>query len=167
MQLIKLGIISLVVLFGIVTAISLLLPSEVIVSRPIDLQVSPDSVQAYLSNLENWEKWLDHSDTVHFSIDKKAGKVNFQNTHITLVSSQPGKILTQWQVGHGAKMAGDFRFIKHPNNPLFTLQWQFTQHIKWYPWEKFASILSDKALGPYMERSLTKLKEQVEPKMSN
>ena len=167
MHLIKLGVISIVVLFGLVTAISLLLPSEVIVSRPIDLKASPDSVQAYISNLENWDDWIEHSDTARFVIDKKGNKVTFQNTHITILSSDPGKISTQWQVGDGTKMAGEFNFIKNAGNPVFTLQWQFTQKVKWYPWEKFASILSDKALGPYMQRSLTKLKEQVEPKAAN
>jgi hypothetical protein len=34
--------------------------------------------------------------------------------------------------------------------------------LKWYPWEKFASIIFDRQLGPYMERSLGNLKKLAE-----
>ncbi len=163
MRFVKLAIISAVVLFGLATAMSLLLPSTVIVSRPIDLQVSPDSVYRYLMELENWENWLEHDENAKFVIEQQAKRITYQNTHISMISSEPTKITTEWQVGEGRTMLGEFHLISHPNITVFTLQWQFTQKLNWYPWEKFASILSDKALGPYMEKSLLRLKERVEP----
>jgi len=42
------------------------------------------------------------------------------------------------------------------------VQWQFEQKLKWYPWEKFASLMSDKIMGPMMEANLDELRKLVE-----
>jgi len=35
-------------------------------------------------------------------------------------------------------------------------------HLKWYPWEKFSSMLLENRYGPMMEQGLAKLKKVVE-----
>ena len=35
-------------------------------------------------------------------------------------------------------------------------------HVKWYPWEKLASMFYDKQLGPMMEKSLVNLRNELE-----
>jgi hypothetical protein len=35
-------------------------------------------------------------------------------------------------------------------------------HLRWYPWEKFASLLLEKSYGPRMEQGLATLKRLVE-----
>jgi hypothetical protein len=42
------------------------------------------------------------------------------------------------------------------------LQWYFDIKLRWYPWEKFGSIVFDKQLGPPMEKSLGNLKKLLE-----
>ena len=42
------------------------------------------------------------------------------------------------------------------------VQWFFDFKVKWYPWEKFGSIVFDKQLGPSMEISLDQLKKICE-----
>jgi hypothetical protein len=38
----------------------------------------------------------------------------------------------------------------------------FIQHVAWYPWERIASLMSQKILSPPMEKSLSTLKQVAE-----
>jgi hypothetical protein len=35
-------------------------------------------------------------------------------------------------------------------------------HLRWYPWEKFASLLFEQSYGPKMEQGLGNIKKMVE-----
>ncbi len=73
----------------------------------------------------------------------------------------PDKIETLWSTG-SKSLKGEFNIIKQQNSSIITVQWHFMQHLNWYPWEKFASIVSDKVMSPVMERSLDNFKNVVE-----
>jgi hypothetical protein len=45
---------------------------------------------------------------------------------------------------------------------LVTLQWYMDFHLRWYPWEKFSSLLLEKRYGPMMEKGLERLKALLE-----
>jgi hypothetical protein len=160
MKYIKLVLISLISLFAIATAISLLLPSTIVVSRAIDINASVDSVQKKLNNVTEWKIWIANRDTLPVEISGSLFKMG--ETKVFLKSVTPTEIKTDWQVKDGPKMPGTFTIIKHENTSTVTVQWQFVQKLKWYPWEKFASIITDKVLGPFMEQSLDNLKKSVE-----
>lgn len=49
-----------------------------------------------------------------------------------------------------------------PFDTITTLQLYYDFHLKWYPWEKLASIVYDKQLGPDMEKKLATIKERAE-----
>lgn len=103
------------------------------------------------------------SKTVLASIHQgKNASLKMDNFNVTIKESNARKITAIWQYGHSPNLPGEFNFIVKDSSRYITLQWQFNQKIKWYPWEKFGSIFSDKALGPYMERSLDKLKHLAE-----
>ena len=57
MKLIKLVLISAIILFALITALSLLLPSHVRVSRAINISGSREMIYPYLSDLREWKKW--------------------------------------------------------------------------------------------------------------
>ena len=57
MKLVKLVVISAVILFLLVTALSLLLPSRVRISRAIDIPVGKERILPFISNLDQWRKW--------------------------------------------------------------------------------------------------------------
>lgn len=58
------------------------------------------------------------------------------------------------------RVEGHFRFEESAS--ITVVQWYFDIKLKWYPWEKFGSIIFDKQFGPPMERSLNNLKKLVE-----
>lgn len=165
MRVIKLGLISIVFLFVVVTAISLLLPSTIHISRAIDINAPRDSVYVNLSDLSRWKNWLANYDTSNTQLSAKTtGKgatIIINKTTISIVSGTADKIETAWLSG-SKSLTGEFNIFKNQESSQLTVQWHFVQHVQWYPWEKFASIVSDKVMSPAMEKSLDNLKQLVE-----
>jgi hypothetical protein len=81
---------------------------------------------------------------------------------VKLVSVSPERIITRWDRDKNDAITSGFQLIGGQNST--TLQWYFDFKLKWYPWEKFGSIIFDKQLGPPMETSLTNLKKFIEKK---
>ncbi|GEO08953.1 SRPBCC family protein [Segetibacter aerophilus] len=165
MRFIKLGLISIVFLFLVITAISLLLPSTVNVSRAIDISAPADSVSANISDLSRRKYWFANYDSSQAIVSKNSfgvgASIKIGRTTIDLVEAKAGKITTLWTSG-SKTLHGDFNIFKQDSGSHITVQWHFSQHVPWYPWEKFASIASDKIMGPGMEKSLDNLKKLVE-----
>ena len=79
---------------------------------------------------------------------------------VRLAAAGPDTITTNWrQEGGGEIVSG---FTLHTNGNTTVVQWYFDFRLKWYPWEKFGSIIFDKQLGPPMEQSLGELKKKLE-----
>jgi len=165
MRIIKLGLISAVFLFLVVTAISLLLPSTVNISRAIDVNAPFDTVYTNLNDLSNWKKWIAGYDSTNTTISQpstgKGAVINMNRSKVTILASDTNKVETLWTTG-SKSLKGDFNIIRQQNSSITTVQWHFIQQVKWYPWEKFASIVSDKVMSPLMEKSLDNLKKVVE-----
>jgi hypothetical protein len=165
MRLIKLGLISVVFLFLVVTAISLLLPSTINISRAIDINGPLDSVYNNLNDITRWKNWFAGYVSLHTTYSAKhIGKgaaISMNKTTVTITESNKDRIKTEWMAGSKV-LESEFNIFKQNNSSLITVQWHFTQHVHWYPWEKFASIVSDKVMSPVMEKSLDNLKKVVE-----
>ena len=165
-RLVKLGVISIVFFCLLLTAISLLLPSSITISRAIDINAPVSLVYGNINNLANWKKWYANYDSSSTSsstdISGKGASFRSGKTTIKIDSITPVQIKTLWKTGNGDAMPSQFNFIRQGESSVFTLQWQFIQKVKWYPWEKFASIVSDKTIGPFMEKSLENLKQLAE-----
>ncbi len=166
MRFIKLGLISAVLIFLLMLAISLLMPSSVVVSRAVNINASADSVYNMINDLSKWKLWLENYDSTSAKLTTDAaGKVaqlKINATTIAIVETTPKSIKTIWQAGSASPLPASFDIISHDSSSLTTLHWQFNQKLKWYPWEKFAAIFSEKALGPFMEKSLDNLKKLIE-----
>jgi hypothetical protein len=168
MRIVKLAIISVVVLFLLATAFSLLLPSQVIISRAIDIYASKEKVYNIINEPDQWRNWIENRDSLPVSFSTQARKsFILGTTKAWIVSSAANQINTNWQVGKGQVIPAEFNFIEQTGSDYLTLQWKFVQEVKWYPWEKFASIVSDKILGQFMEASLDNLKRHSEQPIEN
>ncbi len=166
MKIIKLAAISIVGFFLLLTAFSLLLPSKVIISRAIDINAPLDTVYNMVNDLSKWQLWMDNYDSTPATLSPITSGTNASIkmglVKVVINKAKPKQIEATWQSGENTPLPGSFNFISNDNFGHITLQWQFIQKVKWYPWEKFATIVSDNALGPYMEKSLDNLKKQVE-----
>jgi hypothetical protein len=161
MRALKLFLISAVVIFLLLTGFSLLLPSHVRVSRAINIAAPAQSIRPYMSDLREWKQWnkllADSSITIG-SVDSSIIKTN--RFDIILLTVGQDSVSTRWEQPNGKVFTGSFSLI--PSGDTTIVQWYFDFHLRWYPWEKFASIIYDDRMGPGMENSLTQLKGLVE-----
>ena len=52
--------------------------------------------------------------------------------------------------------------ITHQSTDSTTVQWYIDFQLRWYPWEKFSSLLFEKNYGVRMEEGLSNLKKLAE-----
>ncbi|MFY7964461.1 MAG: hypothetical protein ACOVO1_06165 [Chitinophagaceae bacterium] len=157
MKLIKLALFSVVILFIIVTFIGLLFPSKVVVSRAIDISQKTDSVYPYVKDLFAWKQWVTgmQGQKIVSATETKIG-----NSTIKIISSNPKEIIGKWIEKNGDTQNTTLSLIESQNKTI--VHWQFEQHIKWYPWQRFASMVNDKVIGSMMQENLDNLKKIVE-----
>ena len=162
MKYIKLIIISFLFLSLLITGLSLIFPSTVIVSRAMNMNAPKDSVIVYLKDFEGWKQWIKAMNDSSVVLISKTD-ANFGGTDVMISRVDEQGVYTNWTSKTGKKMKGEIHLFSNANSPNITVvQWQFEQKIKWYPWEKFASLMSDKIMGPMMEANLDELRKLVE-----
>ena len=144
MKLIKLAFLSVVILGLIMWLISLLIPSSVRVSRAIEIHAPKQIIVDRLSDLESWKKWNELLN------DQAA---------VTLVSVSSDTVVTSWRSGVNPVYSA---FTLTETRGTTVVQWFFDFRLRWYPWEKFGSIIFDRHFGEPMEKSLNNLREQVQ-----
>ncbi len=160
MKLIRFAIISVFALVILASAISLLFPSYVLVSRAINIEKPKRLVQPLVSDYRQWPLWVDgFSDNTVKIID--ANKAIVGKTVVKTISITDSLIIANWGEGKNLQVS-KIRLIGSDTSNTTILQWQFEQKLQWYPWEKFGSMMNDKILGPMMEKNLQQLKILVE-----
>lgn len=161
---IKLGVISFIVFALLITGISLFIPSRIRISKATDINASRDSVLGQLNNPINWKRWYPGADTAIFY--EVAGQVKGISTgkqQALIVAGANDSTVTTAMLGPGTKKGGSGWNIYDGSTPnTVTVQWYMDIHLRWYPWEKFSSLLLEKRYGPMMEQGLEKLKNLLE-----
>ena len=161
MRFIKLGLISAVVLFAVVTAISLLFPSTVIVSRAVNISVPKDSIIDLVKDFNGWKQWIDGMEKNVVKI-KSRTEADLAGTTVLIDTTESKYTIQSSWKNKSKQMTSTISVLNDSASKVTIVHWQFEQHIKWYPWEKFASMMNDKILGTMMESNLARLKSVAE-----
>ena len=161
MRLFKLLSISIVIFGVFILGFSALFPSSVRISRAINIGAPMQKVQQGLGDLQKWQYWNDMT-TKEDLTNKKFSDSSFASDQmkVKLVSVSPDLVLTRWNRNENEAINSGFQLVGAADSTV--VQWYFDFKLKWYPWEKFGSIIFDKQLGPPMESSLTRLKKFIE-----
>jgi hypothetical protein len=149
-------IISLLALGTIVTAISALFPSTVIVSRVIEVGATPQKIAHFTSDLNQWDKWM--SDWKENKAVWKDSTVYIGTQTIQLIHKNDTSVTYNWVATGQRPYLVKFEWIPMQSG-IYLIHWSFEQHVNWYPWEKFQTLLNDKVLGSKMEMELANLRE--------
>jgi hypothetical protein len=151
MRVIKLGFISVVIFFVLLTLGGLLLPSHNIVSRAVNIKAKPISILPLIQNKSQWHMWMEGMDST--TLNKRQ--------QIQIISASDSLIVANWKTEE-ANYTTKFRLIYSPGQAVTIVQWQFEQDVAWYPWERLSSLMNDKILGTLMEKNLARLQLVVE-----
>ena len=162
MRFVKLALISAVVLFVVILLISLLLPSHVRISRAIDINAPREKIYPLLADIRQWDKWNEYIRVYHHRVAESA-LLKADEITISITAATDTLVAAAWLQPSGNKFGNGFAIITNAGGKGHTtVQWFFDFHVKWYPWEKFQSIVLDEQLGPVMEKSLDNLKKIAE-----
>lgn len=159
MRIARLIIISVLVLFLIITIISLFIPSHVRISKAVQINSSKESVMSQISDPEKWKNWYPGAESSNFFYENDSVKglildsnkrrfiviTGKKDDEVTAIYQLPNKqIPTGWQVAAAENSV--------------TVQWYIDFHLRWYPWEKFTSFLFEKVYNPQLQQGLNNLK---------
>jgi hypothetical protein len=157
---------SIVILSLIVLFLFALFPSTVSVTRMVQINSSEDKILNKISDLRTWKSW---NEFVNFPVAKNSPLTKPDSTWanylrvggnvISLSGVDRDHVYTVWRRDN-RMFTGQF-MIDAKNGPPIVI-WTLNFNIKWYPWEKLASMFYDKQLGPLMEKSLVQLRNELE-----
>lgn len=151
MRIIKLGLISFIVIFLIITLISLLFPSQIRVSRATNLPNKRDSIFALLKDEKSWHPaYLDSASSLQMDQLKK-----------TIVEQTDSTLVYTLQQSDRKRVNNGWKIYGTPSSDSLTLQWYLDFKLSWYPWEKFSSLFYERTYGTMMEQGLLNLKKRL------
>lgn len=167
MRIIKLGVLSFLFLFLVITIISLFIPSEIRISKAINMLAPANEVLLPVQDLHQWKLWYPllkevPENEITFGNSATGETMQLKSTKITILSKSPSLVTTEFLADGGKKITSGLKTITYPHVDSVTVQWYMDFKMKWYPWEKFSSMLYEKMYGVTMERGLTNLKFIVE-----
>lgn len=165
MRIIKLAVISFLMFFILITGISLFIPSSVRISKAVNVAANRDSALMQIENFEYWNDWnpfvMDTSvKQKDISADGKSMQVD--NTTITWKEKEANSRTALMTTGGLRAITSVWNIIDYPSTDSVTIQWYMNFKLRWYPWEKFSSLMFEKTYGPPMEKGLTNLKARLE-----
>ena len=157
MRLIKLALISFVVFFGIITVMSLAIPSQIRISKAINVKAGTNEIFPLIKDQQTWPQW-------HPAF--KEGNINqlLQENKITLTPlvANDTLVTVQWQQEGNRPVINGWHMHEFAGADSSTLQWYMDFNLPWYPWHKFGSLFYEKTYGVMMEEGLQNLKEKVQ-----
>ena len=161
MGIIKLGFISLIVFALLITGISLFIPSNIRISKALEITASKDSLLMQIANPVNWKNWYPGADSSdYFMVANKIRGIVTSDKQILMITEATDSTVVATNAGLKSRKSVSGWNIFGGNIPnTFTVQWYMDFKLRWYPWEKFSSLLLEKRYGPVMENGLQKLKD--------
>jgi hypothetical protein len=154
MRLIRFILVSVLLISILVTAIASLFPSMVITSRAVEVNATNAQIQHCVKDLAAWKGWM--SDWKDQSVMVQDSMIRVGTQTIQMLSSNDSTVLLKWEATGQAPYQVKLEWLPLKEG-TYVIHWSFEQHVKWYPWEKFQTLLNEKVLGAKMEEELQHL----------
>lgn len=146
-------LISVFFLAAMLSVFSLLVPSEIRISRAVNLPADRPAILAALVNERHWHPIL--TDTAAAKAFEGLNKHVVEQTDSTYVTALTRETRT--------RIVNRFMIHRTANADSLALQWHMEFNQRWYPWEKFSSLFYEKSFGAMMEKGLVNIKNQLIP----
>jgi hypothetical protein len=168
MRFIKLAILSFIFIFLLITGISLFIPSHIRISRAINIGADNNVILMPIRDPSKWKNWYPGLDTAKLFYEGgivKGVVLNedpLHHVYITIDKETGNEITAEFISKNLRPVNYVWRTLSYSNSDSITLQWYMDFHLRWYPWEKFSSLLLEKSYGTKMEKGLSNLKQLAE-----
>jgi hypothetical protein len=154
MKLIRFAFISVLVISILITAIASLFPSVVITSRAVEVNATKSQIQHCVKDLSAWKGWMSDWQDQSVMVQDSIAQVGTQT--IQMLSNTDSTVLLNWVATGQAPYQVQIEWLPLKEG-TYVIHWSFEQHVNWYPWEKFQTLLNEKVLGAKMEEELQHL----------
>lgn len=168
MRIIKFFLFGAITLFLALTALSLLFPSNLRISRVTNVPASKARTLEVIADLRSWGQWnrfVRNSQLTNgkYSSPSSGAGARFSSDQLRVSETgiDSNGIALQWDLTGGKTYRGGIDLLS-VNPDSLTVQWWFDLHFRWYPWEKLGAFVYDRKLGPVMEESLDSLRLYLE-----
>ena len=165
MKIFRLLFFSFLVLFLLVTGISLFIPSHIRISKAIDIAATADTVLSQVNEPSKWKNWFPglESSKLFYEAGIVKGVIisDSSGQYIKIIETKKDEIITELRSGT-KKIVSGWKIIGNDRSDTTILQWYMDFQLRWYPWEKFSSLLFEKSYGPKMEQGLNNIKKIAE-----
>lgn len=172
MRLIKAFLTGITGLFIVITLLSLLLPSEIKVSRAVVINASSDKIMSQINDLKNWKNWepmfaSDSVTKIFSSATNQPGSfadITYKDkqAHVQITSIDSSSIQFLLQAKNEDQINNEINVTRLENNKGQLVEWKALTKLHWYPWDKLYGIFIDRLTGPGYEDALNHLKSFVE-----
>ena len=165
MRIFKLILISIIMLCIAVIFVFSLFPSNIRISRVIDIHASKEKIFGVINDINTWKNWNEfvkeaNLDNISVPSNGKGAYIESSGMRVSITASSVDSVKTQWVQKDKHQFDGGYNLVQ--TNDVVVVEWYFNFHFRWYPWEKLGSMFYDKHLGPVMEKSLVNLKNLTE-----
>ncbi|WP_336517411.1 hypothetical protein [Pollutibacter soli] len=173
LRLIKPLLIGILGVLSVVTLISLLLPSQVMTSKWVQVAAGKDTILNNIRDLNQWKDWnglLTNARDIQVvqktSLTDTGSRIfwtDLRDYHneIRVTGNNEKGLVTNLYMGNQRPMTSGFSVEKrHPDS--VQVVWYIVENLKWYPWEKFYGMMSGDMKGPVMQESLYQLKKRLQ-----
>ncbi len=154
MGIIKLAFVSFLLLFGIVTLISLFIPSQIRLSKIITIRAEKDSVFTIIRKEDQWHRW--HPAYAPGSPGNGAPVIK-----TGIIAENDSILQIQWRQGSKAPVWNEWRLFSGGSKDA-SLQWSMIINTAWYPWEKLGVLMYEPTYGKMTEEGLANIKSELE-----
>jgi hypothetical protein len=169
MRLIKGLLVVIIGLFLMITLFSLLIPSNVRISRAVVIyNTSAAAIFQQMVPFENWKNWhpIFTSDSARFNRDGKDKSFHIvhrqQDIVLDLRDGDSSSIHFLLKVKGENDVQNEIVIHSLPAQEAVQVEWRTITYLKWYPWEKFYGIFLDQLTGASYEGALNGLKIFIE-----
>ena len=174
MRLIKAVLAGATGLFVIITLFSLLIPSNVRVSRAVIINNSSvGEVYPQIMPFKNWKNWHPIFTTDSVSLSANPPEITGNDSgciirhrgkevRIRLISADSSSVKFLMQASGENDIENDIVITALPVQQAVQVEWRSITRLHWYPWEKFYGIFIDKLSGPGYEAALNGLRDYIE-----
>lgn len=145
MKYFKFLVLNVIVFGGLIMGISLLFPSVIRTSKTINIAKEQSVILAKVNDVTTWKDWNTFSQP---------------DAKLTIIKDSD-YVSSAWDFTSGRNMHCEIMVYKSAGDST-PVSFMVTEKLKWYPWEKFRAMVSDKAIGNAIEVSLDKFKKQIE-----
>lgn len=176
MRFFKLGLISVIVIGGLMFFLSLAMPSTAVVERTGVIQAPIDTVYAHISNLRAWAAWNpwtrpDTTAPLVFS-EPPAGagawyswNGQLNSGKVTVLDSDPGKGLHYLlDIKNMRPVKAGIELKPTADGKATAIFWHMEIKLGLLPWWKLRGFVADRIYGPAMDHGLTTLSRICEGK---